>query len=55
MTPDATLSKGLAASVDRTLVVCLPGKPARAVECLGFVVGVVPHCLKVLQPVPTGC
>ena len=55
ITPNAILSRGLAASVDRTLVICLPGKPAGAVECLGFVVGAVPHCVKVLQQVPTSC
>ncbi len=55
ITPNAILSRGLAASVDRTLVICLPGKPAGAVECLGFVLGAVPHCVKVLQQVPTSC
>jgi molybdopterin adenylyltransferase len=55
ITPNAILSRGLAASVDRTLVICLPGKPTGAVECLGFVVGAVPHCVKVLQQVPTSC
>lgn len=55
ITPNAILSRGLAASVDRTLVICLPGKPAGAVECLGFVVGAIPHCVKVLQQVPTSC
>ncbi|MFZ9854175.1 MAG: MogA/MoaB family molybdenum cofactor biosynthesis protein [Limisphaerales bacterium] len=55
ITPNAILSRGLAASIDRTLVICLPGKPTGAVECLGFVVGAVPHCVKVLQQVPTSC
>ncbi len=55
ITQNAILSRGLGASVDRTLVICLPGKPAGAVECLGFVVGAVPHCVKVLQQVPTSC
>jgi molybdopterin adenylyltransferase len=36
-------------------VVCLPGKPQGAVECLGFVAGAVPHCLEVLGEGPTGC
>jgi molybdopterin adenylyltransferase len=55
ITPNAILSRGLAVSVDRTLVICLPGKPTGAVECLGFVVGAVPHCVKVLQQAPTSC
>ena len=41
--------------VDKTLVICLPGKPGGAVECLGFVVGAIPHCVEVLQEVPTSC
>jgi len=44
-----------AAVVDKTLVICLPGKPSGAVECLGFVVGAHPHCVEVLQEVPTSC
>lgn len=55
ITPNAILSRGLAAVVGQTLVICLPGKPAGAVECLGFVVGAIPHCVKVLQQVPTQC
>jgi molybdopterin adenylyltransferase len=55
ITPNAILSRNLAVVVDKTLVICLPGKPAGAVECLGFVVGAIPHCLEVLQEVPTSC
>lgn len=55
ITPNAILSRSLAAVVDKALVICLPGKPAGAVECLGFVVGAIPHCVKVLQEVPTSC
>ena len=55
ITPNAILSRSLAAIVDRTLVICLPGKPTGAVECLGFVVGAVPHTVKVLQELPTSC
>src|SRR5216684_2007142 len=55
ITRNAILSRNLAAVVDKTLVVCLPGKPSGAVECLGFVVGAVPHCVEVLQEVPTSC
>ncbi|MBU6398706.1 MAG: MogA/MoaB family molybdenum cofactor biosynthesis protein [Verrucomicrobia bacterium] len=54
-TPNAILSRNLAAVVERALVICLPGKPSGAVECLGFVVGAIPHCLEVLQEVPTSC
>lgn len=55
LTPNAILSRSLAAVVDRTLVLCLPGKPSGAVECLGFVAGAIPHCVEVLQEVPTRC
>jgi molybdopterin adenylyltransferase len=55
ITKNAILSRNLAAVVDRTLVICLPGKPSGAVECLGFVVGAIPHCIEVLQEVPTSC
>jgi molybdopterin adenylyltransferase len=55
ITRNAILSRNLAAVVDRTLVVCLPGKPSGAVECLSFVVGAIPHCVEVLQEVPTSC
>jgi molybdopterin adenylyltransferase len=54
-TPNAILSRGLAAVVDRALVIALPGKPAGAVECLGFVAGAVEHGVKLAQRVPTSC
>ena len=55
ITPNAILSRNLAAVIDTTLVICLPGKPKGAVECLGFVKGAIPHCIKVLQEAPTSC
>jgi len=55
ITPNAILSRSLAAVVERSLILCLPGKPSGAVECLGFVVGAIPHCVEVLQEVPTSC
>jgi molybdopterin adenylyltransferase len=55
ITKNAILSRNLAAVVDHSLVICLPGKPSGAVECLGFVVGAIPHCIEVLQEVPTSC
>lgn len=55
ITKNAILSRNLAAIVERALVICLPGKPSGAVECLSFVVGAVPHCIEVLQEVPTSC
>jgi molybdopterin adenylyltransferase len=55
ITPNAILSRSLAAIVDRSLVVALPGKPSGAVECLGFVEGAIPHAVKLAQGVPTSC
>ena len=55
ITKNAILSRNLAAVVDQALVLCLPGKPSGAVECLGFVAAAVPHCVEVLQEVPTSC
>ena len=55
ITKNAILSRNLAAVVDKALVICLPGKPAGAVECLSFVAGAIPHCVEVLQEVPTSC
>ena len=55
ITKNAILSRNVAAVIDSALVICLPGKPTGAVECLGFVEGAIPHCIKVLQEVPTSC
>src|SRR3954462_6889005 len=55
ITRNAILSRNLAVVVDKALVIGLPGKPSGAVECLGFVVGAIPHCVEVLQEVPTSC
>jgi molybdopterin adenylyltransferase len=55
ITKNAILSRSLAAVVGKTLVIALPGKPSGAVECLGFVAGAIPHCVEVLQEVPTSC
>ena len=55
ITKNAILSRNLAVVVDKSLVIALPGKPSGAVECLSFVVGAIPHCIEVLQEVPTSC
>jgi len=55
ITKNAILSRALAVVVDKAMVICLPGKPSGAVECLSFVVGAIPHCVEVLQEVPTNC
>jgi molybdopterin adenylyltransferase len=55
ITPNAILSRSLAAIVERALVIALPGKPSGAVECLSFVVGAIPHAVALAQRVPTSC
>ena len=55
ITPNAVLSRGLAAVVDDSLVVTLPGKPTGAVECLGFIEGALPHAVKVVRKEKTSC
>jgi molybdopterin adenylyltransferase len=55
ITPNAILSRCLAAIVQRSLVLALPGKPQGAVECLGFVLGAIPHTVKLARKEPTSC
>lgn len=47
-TPMADLSRGLAGSIDQTLVVNLPGSPRGAVESFDAVRGVLAHALSLL-------
>jgi len=55
ITPNAILSRNLAAVVDHALVIGLPGKPSGAVECLSFVQSAIPHAVAVAQGTPTSC
>jgi molybdopterin adenylyltransferase len=55
ITPNAILSRSLAAIVDLSLVIALPGKPSGAIECLGFVAGAIPHAVALAQRLPTSC
>jgi molybdopterin adenylyltransferase len=55
LTPNAILSRCMAAIVDRSLVIVLPGKPQGAVDCLGFVTGAIPHAVRIAQEIPTSC
>jgi len=53
ITPNAIISRNLAALVDTALVIALPGKPSGAVECLGFVKGAIPPGVALAQRKPT--
>ena len=55
LTKNAILSRSMAAIVGKALVICLPGKPSGAVECLSFVAGAIPHAVEILQETPTSC
>src|SRR4029453_3918912 len=55
ITPNAILSRNLAAVVEQALVIALPGKPSGAVECLRFVQGAIPHGVALAQRTPTSC
>jgi molybdopterin adenylyltransferase len=55
ITPNATLSRNLAAVVDQALVIALPGKPSGAMECLSFVQDAIPHGVALAQRTPTSC
>ena len=46
--PNAILSRNMAAVVGRSLVICLPGSPKGAVECLEFVAAAIPHAIDLL-------
>jgi molybdenum cofactor synthesis domain-containing protein len=46
--PLGRLSRGIAGTVGRTLVLNVPGSPKGAVECLEAVLDVVPHALSLL-------
>ena len=55
ITPNSILSRSLAAIVDLSLVIALPGKPSAAAECFGFVSGAIPHAVALVQRKPTSC
>jgi molybdopterin adenylyltransferase len=47
--PHAILSRSMAAVIGQSLVICLPGSPKGAVECLEFVAEAIPHAVELLQ------
>jgi len=47
--PHAILSRNLAVVVGASLVICLPGSPKGAVECLEFVTDAIPHAIDLLK------
>lgn len=46
--PTAILSRQMAGSLEKSLVVNLPGKPGAVRVCLGAVFGAIPYCIELL-------
>jgi molybdenum cofactor synthesis domain-containing protein len=51
--PLGRLSRGVAGTRGRALIINLPGSPDGAVECLEAVLDIIPHALKLLADRPT--
>lgn len=51
--PLGRLSRGIAGTIDRALVLNTPGSPKGTVECLEAVIEVVPHAVRLLVDAPT--
>ena len=47
--PHAILSRSFAAVIGESLIICLPGNPKGAVECLEFVADAIPHATDLLK------
>lgn len=47
--PTAILSRAVAGTRDRTLIIALPGSPRGAAECLSIVWPAIPHALETLR------
>ena len=54
-TPFAALSRGLAVTRSRTLIVNLPGHPRAAIETLDAVAELLPHAIGILAAPPLDC
>ena len=53
VSPFGRLSRAIAGTRDTALIVNLPGSPKGSVECLGAVLDVIPHALRLLAGQPT--
>ncbi|MEJ2746149.1 MAG: MogA/MoaB family molybdenum cofactor biosynthesis protein [bacterium] len=54
-TPHAILSRSVAGTRGRSLIISLPGSPRGAAECLSWVWPVIPHALEVLRGEAVEC
>ncbi|MCX6338592.1 MAG: MogA/MoaB family molybdenum cofactor biosynthesis protein [Candidatus Aureabacteria bacterium] len=55
MTPNAILSRSVAGTRGRALLIALPGSPRGAAECLSSVWPAIPHALALLRGEATEC
>ena len=53
VSPLGRLSRGVAGTVGRSIVLNTPGSPTGAVECLEAVLDALPHALALLAEEPT--
>ena len=51
--PLGRLSRGVAGTINQTLVLNTPGSPKGAIECLEAVIDIVPHAVRLLADAPT--
>jgi len=54
VSPMGRLSRAVAGTIGRTIVVNTPGSPSGAAECIGAIIDVLPHALALLAGEPTG-
>lgn len=52
ITPHASLSRGIAGICKNTLIINLPGSPKAALECIDFLLPVIPHAIELMLDSP---
>ena len=55
ITPHSIISRAMAGIRKESLIINLPGSPKAATECLGFVLGAIPHALSKMKGDPADC
>ena len=55
VTPYAIGSRAIAGIKDKTLIINLPGSPKAVSECLGFIIQVIPHTIKLIKGRVSDC
>jgi molybdenum cofactor synthesis domain-containing protein len=48
-TPNAVLSRGVAVTRKKTLIINLPGSPRAVRECLELIIGILPHAVEMMH------